>query len=180
MFSVFQGGSEGSCSGDSGGPLVVYEAIPGNAHHVQVGVLRGGIGECGDENFPDIYIRLEDHDVLSWINKIAFGTETFQSEQKTVSKTWTSKNILYIDEYGQKILYNGELKNGIPNGQGYGNYLDQDAFYNGTWRSGLPNGYGEKMDSLGNWYKGEWKDGYWSGKGLKIVNGTVYHLEPTR
>ena len=36
---------------------------------MQVGVVHGGIGECGSKNFPGIYARLEDEDNLNFIRQ---------------------------------------------------------------------------------------------------------------
>ena len=69
---IFQFGS-GSCSGDSGGPLVFNDRIAKPPRYVQVGVVQGGAGECGNERFPGLYARLDNFDVLSFIRKTAFG-----------------------------------------------------------------------------------------------------------
>ena len=36
-------------------------------HFVQVGLVHGSDGECGDANFPDIFARLEDAEVFSFL-----------------------------------------------------------------------------------------------------------------
>ena len=69
---IFQIGT-GSCSGDSGGPLVFNDKLSKPSHYVQVGIVQGSAGECGNERFPGIYVRLDDYDVLSFIYKTAFG-----------------------------------------------------------------------------------------------------------
>ena len=38
--------------------------------------MQGGAGPCGNDIFPGIYARLDDHDVLSFIYKKAFGKNT--------------------------------------------------------------------------------------------------------
>ena len=38
-------GADGPLQGDSGGPLYVYEAESGR--HILVGIVSGGVGECG-------------------------------------------------------------------------------------------------------------------------------------
>ena len=72
IFLFFQFGS-GSCSGDSGGPLVFNDRIAKPPRYVQVGVVQGSAGECGNERFPGLYARLDNFDVLSFIRKTAFG-----------------------------------------------------------------------------------------------------------
>ncbi len=61
-------GGAGSCPGDSGGPLVVYTSV--SDRYVQVGVVHGTAGRCGDRNFPDIYSRLSDERVLDFVRKV--------------------------------------------------------------------------------------------------------------
>ena len=61
----------GSCEGDSGGPLV-YLQVGSSAErdkYIQLGIVQGGIGKCGDASFPAIYIRLEDKDVLDFVKE---------------------------------------------------------------------------------------------------------------
>ena len=65
----FQLGGVGSCKGDSGGPLMHFVSEAEVPHYVQVGVVHGGIGECGSKNFPGIYARLEDEDNLNFIRQ---------------------------------------------------------------------------------------------------------------
>ena len=39
-------------------------------HYVQVGIVHGSESDCGDANFPDIYSRLQDPEVFSFISKV--------------------------------------------------------------------------------------------------------------
>ena len=41
----------------------------GQPHYVQVGVVHGGIGDCGSKVFPGIYARLEDEENLNFIRE---------------------------------------------------------------------------------------------------------------
>lgn len=61
--------------GDSGGPLVTYITGQGEAFYEQVAIVSGGFGSCGSSLYPGIYVRLEDFEVLSWINRIAFAID---------------------------------------------------------------------------------------------------------
>ena len=36
---------------------------------VQLGVVHGGVGECGNTDFPNIFARLEDPKVLKFIKE---------------------------------------------------------------------------------------------------------------
>lgn len=84
-FPFLKVGGEGSCFGDSGGPLVIYDTFVEAPHYVQVGVVRGTSGECGDRNFPDIYARLEDFEVLNWLYSLAFGQRLQVQPEKAVT-----------------------------------------------------------------------------------------------
>ncbi len=54
--------------GDSGGPLVLFRSdVPLDQHYVQVAVVAGGVGRCGDSDFPGVYVRMEDPDVLRFV-----------------------------------------------------------------------------------------------------------------
>ena len=84
--------------------------------------------------------------------------------------------------------YEGEIKNGLPNGQGkitYHNPFDgkPDGFYEGEWKDGKKHGQGTFTWSHGDNYVGEYKDGEeWNGKvydkdgntSYEKVNGEIY------
>lgn len=93
MFQLLKVGGEGSCYGDSGGPLVIYDTFAAEPHYIQVGVVRGTSGECGDNNFPDIYGRLENFDILSWINRFAFGRVMKNKAQRTTSSSSSNQRV---------------------------------------------------------------------------------------
>ncbi len=63
-------GGFGSCKGDSGGPLVFYSTTDGTAKYVQVAIVSGGIGRCGSNIFPSVYVRVSDKQVLDFIKGI--------------------------------------------------------------------------------------------------------------
>ena len=67
-----------------------------------------------------------------------------------------------INGIDESFIYTGEIKNGVPNGQGKGVYYEYTypATYEGSWKDGLPNGYGEIINSNGVSYKGSWKDSF--------------------
>jgi hypothetical protein len=49
------------CRGDSGGPLMYFDDKIRS--YVMIAIVEGAIGECGDIDFPGIYVRL-DHPVI--------------------------------------------------------------------------------------------------------------------
>ena len=68
--------------------------------------------------------------------------------------------------FGQSSKYEGEIKNGLPNGQGTYSFPNGDK-YVGEWKDGKKNGLGTLTWSKGNKYVGEYKDdNRW--------NGTIY------
>ena len=75
--------------------------------------------------------------------------------------------------------YQGDVKNGKPDGLGYLIYPNGNK-YVGGWKDGEKNGKGTETDRDGFGYEGEWENGYmWNGKGYdkdgniqyKWVNG---------
>ena len=67
-------GGGGSCKGDSGSPIFVLEARTDIVHYKQIGIVSGGIGECGSPKFPGVYTYLEDESVYQFVmNSIERG-----------------------------------------------------------------------------------------------------------
>ena len=60
--------------------------------------------------------------------------------------------------FGQSSKYEGEIKNGLPNGQGTYSFPNGDK-YVGEWKDGIYHGQGTLTLSNGNKYVGEYKDG---------------------
>jgi len=69
--------------------------------------------------------------------------------------------------------YEGEIQNGLPNGQGTS--IDTDGRkYVGSWKNGKWNGKGTTTSPSGSKYEGNWKDGYlWNG--IQYENGIIYY-----
>ena len=65
---------------------MVFDTSEGDGYHIQVGVVHGAVGDCGDRVFPGIFVRIEDRDVLSFINRLAFGKKSLTSG--TYAQTW--------------------------------------------------------------------------------------------
>ena len=83
----------GSCLGDSGGPLIFHDRVSNPSYYVQVGIVQGSAGDCGNERFPEVYARLDDYDVLSFIYKTAFGNTL---ELPSFSPPQGKNKILYL------------------------------------------------------------------------------------
>ena len=58
-------GSQGSCKGDSGGPLNAFDEEISS--WVIIATVQGGIRDCGDTDFPGLYVLLDDASVLNFI-----------------------------------------------------------------------------------------------------------------
>ncbi len=66
--------------------------------------------------------------------------------------------------------YEGEVKKGLPNGQGTFTYPNGNK-YVGEVKDGLENGQGTYSYSDGRKYVGEWKDGKYNGQGTLTFSG---------
>jgi secreted trypsin-like serine protease len=64
----YQPSSRGSCEGDSGGPLMVYNATKGQ--YIQIGMVSGGVSNCGNTDIPDYYARLDHPKIAGFINEL--------------------------------------------------------------------------------------------------------------
>ena len=126
-----------------------------------------------------------------------------------MSDETSNQGVLYLMENNEEIewlmkeeegnigKYEGEIKNGEPNGLGTFNKLDGykyegewkdgaehgqgtftslDGFmYEGEYNDGNCDGQGTSTTSNGDKYEGEWKDGEWNGQGIfTISDGTKY------
>ena len=63
----------GTCPGDSGGPLTIYNGEINR--FVLIGAVRGSAKECSDLEFPSLFARLEDYEILKFVRKQAFGED---------------------------------------------------------------------------------------------------------
>ena len=95
----YEAGEYGSCHGDSGGPIVQNV----NEKYVQIGLVQGGVGVCGDPTFPAIYIRLEESYTLQFIQSVlaTFKKDTYQ---EAIKKTLLSRIKGLIRTQNQPVL----------------------------------------------------------------------------
>ena len=101
--------------------------------------------------------------ILITISILLFSSLVFSSDKK-------QGNITYAN--GAK--YKGELKDGIPNGQGFLS-LPDGGKYVGEFKEGIINGQGTVTLSDGRKYSGEFKDGKKHGQGIYTYpNGDKY------
>ena len=74
--------------------------------------------------------------------------------------------------FGKKEIhpkFQGQVKDGIPNGVGILDYPDGD-FYLGEWKNGQFHGQGTFTYTNGMKYEGEWKNGKPNGKGTETYS----------
>lgn len=89
------------------------------------------------------------------------------NDEKVIVKS-SSGTITYDD-----AEYTGELKDGIPHGQGTMNYPNGNV-YSGNWYKGKKQGQGTMTYPNGNKYTGSWK------KDIRIGQGTIYYSNGTK
>ena len=57
-------GNQGACEGDSGGPLMYKDE---DRKYIQIATVRGGVGECGDKDYPGIFVRVDHPSIWNFI-----------------------------------------------------------------------------------------------------------------
>ena len=64
----------GSCPGDSGGIFMKNEWVNSLEDYraFQIAVVHGSAQKCNGKRYPQILVRLDKEDVLTWINRVAF------------------------------------------------------------------------------------------------------------
>lgn len=77
----------GPCKGDSGSPLVRFDFSGSGSQpkYVITGIVQGGVGRCGDDKFPSIFVRVEDPEVYNFIAK-TIGVQGSTSQVSAVSQ----------------------------------------------------------------------------------------------
>lgn len=72
--SGYQDGITGfTCIGDSGCPLMIYESTKGQ--YMLAGMVSGG--SCMSDSLPGIFIRIEDPEILQFIDENVQWPKTF-------------------------------------------------------------------------------------------------------
>ena len=63
---------------NSGGPLTIYDKKI--ERFVLLGAVRGSLEYCNDLEFPSLFARLEDYQILKFVRKKAFGEDILPPE----------------------------------------------------------------------------------------------------
>jgi secreted trypsin-like serine protease len=61
-------GNQGSCKGDSGGPLMFKDDESGK--FFQIATVRGAVGQCGERDYPGIFVRVDNPSIWKFISSI--------------------------------------------------------------------------------------------------------------
>ena len=85
----YESANQGSCHGDSGGPLMVFNTKL--SQFFQVGLVSGGVSDCGDKYIPAYYARLDHPEIANFVQspekKITRGI--IKSTFKNALATWS-------------------------------------------------------------------------------------------
>ena len=82
-------GKKGSCTGDSGGPLM-YQDLERNQQWIQIAIVQGAVRDCGDVDFPGLYIRLDESTIFDFIQSAinpSLVAETTSAKLRTEATT---------------------------------------------------------------------------------------------
>jgi len=66
MCAGVNNGNVGACKGDSGGPLMYRDDDSGK--FFQIGTVRGAVGQCGDRDYPGIFVRVDHPSIWKFIS----------------------------------------------------------------------------------------------------------------
>ena len=105
------------------------------------------------------------------VNPVVFGQETGLLYMNKTSYGYAWKT---FEEGKVQSKYNGEIKNGKPNGFGYQTYKNGNKYF-GEHKNGLPNGEGRSIYPDGSMYLGEYKNGKFHGRGTFIWKDGYYY-----
>jgi len=61
----YESADQGSCEGDSGGPLMVFNTK--SSQYFQVGLVSGGVSNCGDKDIPGYYTILDHPEISNFV-----------------------------------------------------------------------------------------------------------------
>jgi len=78
------GSDAGTCPGDSGGTLLQTPFIEKikDSRSILRGVVHGSIAPCDGSRFPSIFVRIDNHDILTWIADTVFKKQNLRIKKK--------------------------------------------------------------------------------------------------
>jgi len=97
------GSDAGTCPGDSGGSLLQTQFIEdvGDSRSILRGVVHGSITPCDGTRFPSIFVRLDNHDILTWIAETVFKRQKLKITKK---KKGGSGGVITVTEKAEGTL----------------------------------------------------------------------------
>jgi hypothetical protein len=99
---------------------------------------------------------------------------TSNAEDTGITPQSSESDEIHVLHLPNGDVYEGELKDGLYNGQGTMTYANGDV-YEGEWKNGERNGHGKMTYANGDIYEGELKDGILNGQGTyTFADGRVY------
>jgi secreted trypsin-like serine protease len=75
-------GNQGACKGDSGGPLMYKDYD--SRKYIQIAIVEGGVGECGDKDFPGIFVRLDNPSIWNFIAATIMSVSERQTKNSMI------------------------------------------------------------------------------------------------
>jgi len=104
--------------------------------------------------------------ILILLSLILLSSPLFGQETGVLYRYKTSSGFVWKSFGNDKLQtkFEGEIKDGGPNGQGTFNWSDGDK-YVGEFKDGKKHGQGTYIKPEGRKYVGEWKDGLKKGQG---------------
>ncbi len=62
---------KGACEGDSGGPLMYKDVLA--RKYIQIATVEGGVKDCGDDEYPGIFVRWNHPSIWKFISSTIKG-----------------------------------------------------------------------------------------------------------
>ena len=109
---------------------------------------------------------------LLLVTSLLFGQETGILYMNKTSSGYVWET---FEDGKVQSKYNGEIKNGKPNGFGFQTYKNGNKYF-GEHKNGLPNGKGRSIYPDGSMYLGVYKNGKFHGQGTFIWKDGYYYV----
>ena len=78
----------------------------------EIAIVQGAMNNCGDQDFPSIFVRLDDPEILDFIKSVVDGIKT-KGKANGFGKFTFAR-----DDKDNADYYIGEYKDGLKHGKG--------------------------------------------------------------